>query len=209
MEQKTRHWLKILMAGTLMFIGSVGALLWYGCNDRIIPADVAVVLGNQVYSNGQPSPRLAARLDKSVELYKAGLCRTIIVSGGTGQSKVDEAVAMGVYLQAKGVPGWAVVVDSQGHNTWQTAQFTAGYLKKHHLKSVNVISQHFHLHRSVMALKAAGCENVGRAAPDYWEQSDFFSIAREVPANFVYWWKYCISGDDYKTRLAANLPVKS
>ena len=189
--EKTRRWQKIFMAAALLLAASVGAILWYGCHDRIIPTEVAVVLGNQVYSNGQPSRRLAARLNRSVELYKAGQCKTIIVSGGVGKSGVDEAVAMSVYLQAKGIPGWAIVVDSQGHNTWQTAKFTAEYLKKHNLKSVIAVSQHFHLHRTVMALKAAGCPLVGRAAPDYWERLDFFSVAREVPANVVYWWKYC------------------
>lgn len=190
-KAKKTNWLKLAILAALalpVFISA--ALLWYGCQDRIIEAKVAVVLGNEVYRSGSPAPRLAARLDKSIELYKNGHCQTIIVSGGRGKSQVDEATAMSAYLQSKGVPGWAIVVDSEGHNTWRTALFTAEYLKKNNLDSVIVVSQHFHVHRSAMALKAAGCLNVGTAAPDYWERRDIYSVAREVPANLYYWLKY-------------------
>lgn len=178
------------LAGVLAMILMAGAILWSGHEDRLIKTQVAVVLGNEVYANGQPAPRLAARLDKSIELYRYGYCQTIIVSGGVGKSNVDEAVAMASYLKSKGVPEWNIVVDSQGVNTWRTAQFTADYLEAHHLESVIVVSQSFHIPRSAMALKKAGCQKVGQASPSYWEMGDIYSVLREIPALLVYWWKY-------------------
>ena len=44
-----------------------------GLTDEIHSADVAVVLGNTVNPDGNPSPRLQARLDKTVELYQNDL----------------------------------------------------------------------------------------------------------------------------------------
>jgi len=182
--------LRLSLLGLLALILTCGGLLWLGGQDRIIEAKVAVVLGNEVYRNGQPAPRLAARLDKSLELYRAGRCRTIIVSGGLSRGRVDEARAMAAYLRSRGVPGRNIVVDSQGHNTWRTARFTAEYLKKNKLDGVIVVSQAFHVPRSALALKVAGCQKVGQASPDYWEMEDIYSVLREIPANIFYWWRY-------------------
>src|SRR5262245_55511341 len=44
-------------------------------------APVALVLGAQVYGDGQPSRFLAARLDLARRLYEAGKVRVILVSG--------------------------------------------------------------------------------------------------------------------------------
>ena len=47
-----------------------------GLNDELEVVDAAVVLGNKVELNGQPSDRLQARLDKAAEpARKAGMKR--------------------------------------------------------------------------------------------------------------------------------------
>lgn len=182
--------LKLSLLVLLALILTCGGLIWLGGRDELIEASVAVVPGNRVHRDGQPAARLAARLDKSLELYRSGRCRTIIVSGGLGRSRVDEARAMAAYLRARGVPERDIVIDSQGRNTWRTARFTAEYLKKNRLDGVIVVSQAFHVPRSALALKAAGCQRVGQASPDYWELRDIYSVLREIPANVVYWWRY-------------------
>lgn len=181
---------ELLALSFLAILLTAGSLLWLGGRDKVIEARVAVVLGNEVRTDGSPAPRLAARLDKSLELYRAGRCRTIIVSGGLGRSRVDEATAMAAYLRARGVPARDIVIDSAGHNTWRTALFTAEYLKQNRLDEVIVVSQAFHVPRSALALKAAGCPKVGQASPDYWELRDVYSVLREIPANIAYWWRY-------------------
>lgn len=97
---------------------------------------------------------------------------------------------MAAYLHSRGVPEKDIVIDSNGVNTWSTARFTSVWLKEHGRDGVIVISQHFHVPRSALALKSAGCSRVGQASPDYWEKDDIYSILREIPANLVYWWKY-------------------
>ena len=44
--------------------------------------DLAVVFGNTVDVNGQPSPRLRARLGEALARYEAGTVRRLMVSGG-------------------------------------------------------------------------------------------------------------------------------
>ena len=88
-----------------------------GFREDVFTADAAVVLGNQVFPDGTPSARLAARLDRAVRLYREGACPMIIVSGGVGKEGVDEAVAMAEYLFRHGLPQQSVVIDSSGFNT--------------------------------------------------------------------------------------------
>ena len=67
------------------------ALLVAGLHDEIHSADLAVVPGNTVYANGTPSARLAARLDRALELYQQGLFPLILVSGGTGAGRAERS----------------------------------------------------------------------------------------------------------------------
>lgn len=55
-------------------------------------ADVAIVLGNTVYADGSPSPRLAARLDRAYQCYEQRQCKLVLVSGGIDASGIYQPV---------------------------------------------------------------------------------------------------------------------
>src|SRR6187402_1531851 len=78
-----------IVAG-LFFAGSA-LLVISGLRDDVAQADVALVLGNKVEVDGQPSPRLRARLDETLLLYRSGYFPAIITSGGLGREGYDEA----------------------------------------------------------------------------------------------------------------------
>ena len=61
----------LLTAATLLISGTA-ILAIAGLNDKLGVADVALVLGNKVEPDGTPSARLRARLDRTMELYRAG-----------------------------------------------------------------------------------------------------------------------------------------
>ena len=75
-----------------------------GLSDHIRKSDVAIIFGSKVNPGGMLSSRLAARLDKGIELYRKGMFNYIIVSGGIGKEGIDEAVAMKTYLLAHQIP---------------------------------------------------------------------------------------------------------
>src|SRR5262245_12855092 len=102
---------------TLVFCLSAVGIIWDGLTDTIDKADVAVVLGNTVDRDGQPSLRLQARLDKALDLYRRGVAPVILVSGGLGAERYDEAAVMRQYLIARGVPAPHILVDSHGDTT--------------------------------------------------------------------------------------------
>jgi vancomycin permeability regulator SanA len=170
----------------IAFIFSAAAIVWDGLQDEIGRADVAIVLGNAVRKNGQPSARLQARLDKAVELYQQGLFPDLIVSGGAGQGGLNEAEVMKKYLVSKGLPEDHIIVDDDGANTYLTAKNAARIMREKGLRSAIVISQYFHLSRAKLALKRFGVATVYTAHPRFFEMRDFYSIAREVIGYYAY-----------------------
>lgn len=138
-----------------------------GFADKVFPADVAVVPGNEVFADGSLSPRLKGRVDAALGLYRHGMVKQIIVSGGAGKSGVNEADAMGAYLLAAGLPQEAVVIHREGVNTRATASFAGQYMRERGLERAIAVSQFFHLPRTCMALKHAGIAQVGSLHSGY------------------------------------------
>ncbi|MGO4373485.1 YdcF family protein [Paenibacillus sp. MCAF20] len=161
-----------------------------GLNDELKPADVAVVLGNKVEVNGQPSNRLIARLDTSVELYNGGYFTIIIVSGGIGKEGFDEARVMKSYLVDKGIPEDKIIEDNNGYNSYMTAQNTSKIIDDLELDSVMVITQYFHVSRTKLAFRKMDIKEVYAAHANIFEFRDIYSIIREFPAYYKYLFKY-------------------
>lgn len=175
---------KLLLASLLLISGSflLGAVLIVadGLRDDIHTADVAIVLGNSVESDGRPSARLRARLDKAVELYRGGLFGHVIVSGGTGVEGFNEAEVMKRYLVSQGVPEGRIIADGEGLTTSLTARNAAQVMKERGWQSALVISQYFHVPRARLAVESYGVRPVYSAHAEYFELRDVYSIAREV-----------------------------
>jgi vancomycin permeability regulator SanA len=155
-------------------------------SDNLGNADVALVLGNKVNSDGSPSPRLKARLDTAVDLFQKGYFPRVIVSGGTGIEGVPEGTAMKNYLVSAGIPESAILVDDQGIDTQASAENAASILRAGQMKSVFVITQYFHIPRSKLALSKLGVSRTFNAHPHYFEARDIYSTVRELPAYLKY-----------------------
>ena len=177
----------VVVAGIVALLVAGVAISAFGLADDLRPTDVALVLGSKVELSGQPSDRLAARLERGASLYAAGIVRRVIVSGGTGVEGFDEALVMRGYLLGKGVPAAAVIVDSAGATTEASARNCAAIMHTHGFKSVTVVSQYFHVPRARLALRRHGVINIGSAHARYVEWRDLYSIAREVAALPAYW----------------------
>jgi uncharacterized SAM-binding protein YcdF (DUF218 family) len=152
------------------------------------PADLVLVLGNTVDRDSRPLPRLEARLEAALTLYRGGGYRFIMVSGG--MDPVDgrnEALGMRDWLVVRGVPIASVIMDSKGKNTRQSALHAQAWLSANGLHSVVVVSQYFHLPRARLALKQAGALDGGGYYPRRWFLRDVYSTLREVPGYLAYW----------------------
>ncbi len=169
-----------------VFLLTVFFLIADGFDDKIQRSDVAIILGSMVRPDGVVSDRLAARLDKGLELYNEGLIHTIIVSGGTGKEGVNEAVVMKRYLMTHQIPDSSIIVDDQGNNTRATARNSAALMRQYGFKSALIISQYFHMSRTYLAFQHCNISPIYKAHAHYFEGRDLYSIAREVFGFYSY-----------------------
>ena len=179
--RSVKRWLLIAFAiAVSAFVVATLALALSGLRDDTAHADVALVLGSKVELDGTPSPRLRARLERTAELFRAGLFPMIIGSGGIGKEGFDEAAVMRDWLVMHGVPAERIILDSHGDTTFASAQNTARIAAGRKFASVFVVSQYFHIARSRLALSRCGITTVSSAHARYFELRDVYSSARET-----------------------------
>lgn len=171
---------------SITFLIAIAAVAVDGLTDRPANADAVVVPGNTVSPQGIPSARLAARLDAAVLAYKHQLVPLVIASGGIGKEGVDEAAAMATYLEARGVPRHAILLDSRGNDTAATAMNVAALLHGSGLRTVLIATQYFHVSRVRLALEKAGVIVSGSVHARYFEIRDLYSLPREVVGLICY-----------------------
>lgn len=198
-----RRLFALAAAGVAVYLG---ALAFVALQARPRPSQMAVVFGNAISQDGTPAPRLRARLDAALALYRAGLVPRILVSGGIERNGADEADAMGAYLAAHGVQPRAILRDPLGATTYDTARNTAALLPA---GSVIVVTQWFHVPRAELAMHRFGLSQVSAAYPDYFEVRDVYSFLREAVALPFYAIRpiSLVRGDHAEHATAAHSPA--
>lgn len=120
---------------------------WASRQDQRVSADTIVVLGAAQY-NGRPSPVLRARLDHALRLYRLGLAKVIVVTGGIGTGdRVSEATVGHRYLRQLSVPDSALVVRADGRTTSESMRSVAEWMAERELTRVLLVSDPFHMAR--------------------------------------------------------------
>jgi uncharacterized SAM-binding protein YcdF (DUF218 family) len=190
--QPRRRWpaAAVLLAGAAVCVVAFPLLqIWFfGFTDYRRPADVAVVFGAQVHQRGVPSVSLSDRMTTAEQLYRQGLVKRIIVSGGVGLTGYNEALVMRDMALAAGVPRRALIVDSNGVNTEATVADTVPFFTTPQGRArVLAVSQFYHLPRIKLAYQRAGW-NVLTVPSGLGDRGIIWRmVAREVPAFWVYY----------------------
>lgn len=153
-------WISALAAGMLTILLPSAGIVFFGLHDSFRPADAIVVLGSKVQSDGTLSGRLKERVDRGYDLYREGLSRKIIVSGGVLWNGHSEADAMASYLIGRGVPEGNIILDNQAKTTWENAMHVKQIANEKGFRSVIVVSQYFHLLRSALAFWKMGFRQI-------------------------------------------------
>ena len=125
---------------------------------------VIVVLGCQVWGKS-PSLSLEYRLEKSLELYNKGLARYIIVSGGQGNDEIaSESSVMKKWLVERGIDENKVFEENKATCTYENLKYSKDIMEKNNLDTAIVVSNDFHIFRSLMLAKRLGIEATACAA---------------------------------------------
>jgi len=138
-----------------------------------------IVLGAKVDSNG-PSLMLKDRLDKAIEIYKKNSDIKIIVSGDSiNPSSYDEVGTMYNYLVRNGVNSLNIIKDNYGISTYDSIDRMKDIIDD---KKVIVVTQKYHLYRSVYIARSLDIEVVGISAREYKYFGQFARDIREILA---------------------------
>ena len=118
-----------------------------GQRDEQRPADAIVVMGAAQY-DGRPSPLFAARLDHAVELFRAGIARRLIVTGGKADGdRTTEAATARAYAIAHGVPAGDILGEDASRTTLESIRAVGAVLRDHGLKDAVFVSDRPHMLR--------------------------------------------------------------
>lgn len=123
-----------------------------------------IVLGAKVDSNG-PSLMLKDRLDKAIEIYRSNSDIKIIVSGdAVNPSIYDEVGTMYNYLISNGVNSSNIIKDNYGISTYDSIVRMKDIVNN---EKVIVVTQKYHLYRSIYIARSLDIESVGISAREY------------------------------------------
>ena len=125
--------------------------------------DAIVVLGAGLRADGTPSNMLEDRLKGAIEIYKKGIAPKIILSGDCSGEDYDEVSAMKKFCIDNGVPASDIIRDDQGFSTYETMD---NVVREMGYKRVIVVTQKYHIYRSVYLARQMGAEADGFAT-DY------------------------------------------
>jgi vancomycin permeability regulator SanA len=184
-----------VIAWALLF--PLAEMYFFGTTDYRRPANAAIVFGARVYASGDPSPLLADRIRTGVELYRAGLVSTLVMSGGDGADGFNEATVMRDKAVASGVDPAAILVDPAGSTTEATVANTTALLTTRAggvaPTRLIAVSQAYHLPRIQLAFATVGIDALTVPAVDPQPIGEMpFLVAREIPAFWVYYLRVCL-----------------
>ncbi|WP_298349406.1 YdcF family protein [Ferrimicrobium sp.] len=117
--------------------------------------------------NGVPSQVLSARIDTAASLYGRGAARYVIALGGSRKGDVYSEGEVGkAELMRDSVPKVAAFSSSSGQDTYQSLLAVTPLLRRLDVNKVIIVSDGFHLYRSVaiarsLGLTACGYSDVG------------------------------------------------
>lgn len=135
-----------------------------GYEDDTHSADAALVLGFALDPSGHPRPGLVARVDRAAALYRSGLVRRVVLSGGAPVAGVREADAMRALALARGVPDEAIVREARSTSTIENFAFSAPILRSIGARRVLVVTEPYHMPRSLLLARRYGVEAWGAPA---------------------------------------------
>lgn len=180
----------IVIVAATAGIGVLGTNLYVrgSVKDRILKSDEAealedvdciLVLGASVQNNEKPSLMLQDRLDKGIELYFAGCSNKLLMSGDHGSAYYNEVNVMKNYAASAGIPTEDIFMDHAGFSTYES-MYRAKYI--FNAKKIVIVTQRYHLYRSLYVAKQLGLDAYGVACEDIKYSGQTYRDVREMLA---------------------------
>lgn len=141
--------------------------------------DYILVLGAGVKADGTPSDMLHDRVLTGVELGKAGLTSTLLMSGDNQRPDYDEVSAMVKLAIELGADEHGMETDRLGLSTYDSIVRAR---ELYGAKRVVIITQQYHLYRALYIAEQMGMEAYGVSADVRTYRGQILRDVREVAA---------------------------
>ncbi len=188
-----RPWPLLLLAvvgAVVLFFGITGLrIVRAAAETPTKKADVIAIFGAAEYA-GRPSPVYRARLDHGYELFQKGMAPVAITTGGAGQDPDFSEGGVGRdYLLRRGVPEQALIAETLGSDTAQSAARVANIMRANGMHSCIAVSDAYHVFRIGALLEHEGVQVELAPRPESrphspWER--FAAVMREA-ASYLAW----------------------
>jgi len=190
---RVRFWIRILFVFCLLVTVELAWTCWRITNqamrEELRPAAAIVVFGAAEYS-GHPSPVYRARLDHAYDLYERGFAPIVITTGGSGGDPSYSEGGVGMeYLARRGIPESALVAETQGTDTAQSADRVSLILHRNGLQTCLTVSDADHQFRIKQILGSDGITAYAAPRPNSlpqtrWQRAQ--AVLREAGSYFLW-----------------------
>jgi len=114
------------------------------------PKNIAVVLGAAVWSGNVPSPTLAARVDKALDLLNRGFVGKIVLTGGKAPGELPESEVAFEYAKVKGVDTSLIIIEKYTSSTTDQIRWLKNNISNENsYGEIILISDAYHLPRAI------------------------------------------------------------
>lgn len=145
---------------------------------KIQDVDCIIVLGAGIWGD-KPSPMLEDRLLEAISLYKNNVSSKIIMSGDHGRTEYDEVNIMKKFAIEKGVPSEDIFMDHAGFSSYESIYRAKEIFEA---KNVIIVTQKYHLYRSIYIANKLGIEAYGVGADPRRYVGETYREIREILA---------------------------
>ena len=162
------------------------------------PADAIVVFAGGVGESGQAGGGYQERVKTAVDLYRGGLAPRMVFESGYNFA-FKEAEIMRDLAKSQGVPESAIVLETQGANTYDDVIRVRDVLRARNWRRILLVSSPYNMRRAVLVWRKQAPEI--SVVPTPVPQSQFYThdrgatldqlrgLTREYVALIVYWWR--------------------
>lgn len=172
----------IMAVGGLIYIN----IVFFANHARPVKSDTIIVLGCR--ANGEiPSLSLEYRLDKALELYTNGYGSAIIVSGGQGSNEImPESSVMKKWFLKHNVSEAAIIEENRSTSTFENLKYSGLIMEAKNFKTAVIVSNDFHIFRSLFLAGRLGINCSGAPAPDvaytrlYYRLREVVSVVKSI-----------------------------
>lgn len=147
-------------------------------DSRLKDVDCIIVLGAGVWGD-KPSPMLEDRLLEAISLYENNTSSKIIMSGDHGREEYDEVNTMKNFAIEKGVPSENIFMDHAGFSSYESIYRAKEIFEA---KKVVIVTQEYHLYRSLYVANKLGLEAYGVGADSRIHSGQAYRELREILA---------------------------